>query len=199
MAWGDKPISNEEMMQLTIEGNADKLYQQLPDSAITDNVITSLESKTIARLYMLPVWNRIFRDLPRLKINPSVFIDNRLDANSKLLIDIWNFYGRRQFEDSLLYISDKFGYHWRENDRFFNAIIREDALGLLAYLYGHRLISVPPDSPVVLAPLTEPGLLSYSDNSLSAYWKYNLGYKTSGHPERVAVFTALMEIRNIEF
>lgn len=155
----DEP-DNHWVTLLCIDAGADRLCHQLPAGSLTDDIVTSVDNRARISRNMLPIWTEILRRLPAL-IDKSLArrkVESWLGYNGKLLADMWKVYGRRQFEDTLIYLQVHFQCELTVDSRLIGDILSRDALSLLAYVFGYRLVNMRE-----VAPLIEPGLMKFPE------------------------------------
>lgn len=102
-----------------------------------------------------------------------------------LLVKIWLRYGRRQFEDSLLYLRIKFLRIFPERLLLYNAV-QLGSLSLVAYLFGYQI-----NSQNQLTPLETPGIIKVNNDDLIRV------YKDRKLPVGLGMFDMLLMINDI--
>lgn len=88
------------------------------------------------------------------------------------LVRIWRIYGRRQFEDSLIYLQDKIKLAGvRGPDLLLHTVIRERNLGLLCYVFGYKLGKFLPEKLTYELEPDESCRIRFPRSVLETYWK----------------------------
>lgn len=124
----------------------------------------------------------------------------------ELFVKIWKHYGRRQFEDSLIYLYSNFEAKENERNRqdfrrkLFQTAIYDGVIGLLAYACGYAITGY--DSVIMqykLTPLQTPGLIYLDDKTLAGYRGDGVEAidATQNSPDVDRLFLHLMELRGI--
>lgn len=114
----------------------------------------------------------------------------------RLLVGIWLTYGRRQFEDSLMYLTAKMKVKFNLTlssvvNNLLNMCVEFNAVGLLAYLFGYRLGNFyPATMEYELQPITD-GLIILPMSTLVNYWQRSHQFITDELNIRAVILTLL--------
>lgn len=115
---------------------------------VLQNLISDIQS--------VPIINALLDDIvPYDFAEIRTFVNFWTEHNYRFLIKVWLEYGRRQFEDSLIYLRSIFGVSVIDAPKLVQMAVSMGAVGLLAYMFGYQL------SNNESVPLMSPGIITY--------------------------------------
>lgn len=135
---------------------------------------------------------------PRNTGHTRIILEHWLGKSLRLLVKIWQRYGRRQLEDSLIYLHVHFGVRFQLSTLNWSIGGVFSSEGFLAYLFGLRL-----DKNRQLSPLTEPGIVELGRQFLLEKRSFLLGglrYRATYNQTDVAqTFLDILKYYDVEY